>query len=216
MKDFAERLTSGFATALHYWPFLLGGSSVISITIVMLIGWWALCQVINRLVVIPDVHKLDSPADSGPVAPVPVRLTDVRFRYPTSDHDALGPVSLTVEPGEHVAVTGPNGSGKTTLMLMLAGRQPSSGAVDRPGAVGLGRIGGTAVILQHPESQVLGTRVADDVVWGLPPGADHRRRINCSARSASTAWPNATPAACPAVSCNASRWPRRWPGSRRC
>ena len=171
MKDFAERLTSGFATALHYWPFLLGGSSVISITIVMLIGWWALCQVINRLVVIPDVHKLDSPADSGPVAPVPVRLTDVRFRYPTSDHDALGPVSLTVEPGEHVAVTGPNGSGKTTLMLMLAGRPPSSGVVDRPGAVGLGRIGGTAVILQHPESQVLGTRVADDVVWGLPPGA---------------------------------------------
>ena len=26
------------------------------------------------------------------------------------------------------------------------------------------------MILQHPESQVLGTRVADDVVWGLPPG----------------------------------------------
>jgi energy-coupling factor transport system ATP-binding protein len=25
-------------------------------------------------------------------------------------------------------------------------------------------------VLQHPESQVLGTRVADDVVWGLPPG----------------------------------------------
>ncbi|MCB0950815.1 MAG: ATP-binding cassette domain-containing protein, partial [Mycobacterium sp.] len=24
--------------------------------------------------------------------------------------------------------------------------------------------------MQHPESQVLGTRVADDVVWGLPPG----------------------------------------------
>lgn len=41
----------------------------------------------------------------------------------------------------------------------------------RAGSVGLGRIGGTAVIMQHPESQVLGTRVADDVVWGLPPGA---------------------------------------------
>ena len=31
-------------------------------------------------------------------------------------------------------------------------------------------MGGTAVVMQHPESQVLGTRVADDVVWGLPPG----------------------------------------------
>ena len=36
--------------------------------------------------------------------------------------------------------------------------------------MGLGKLGGTAIVLQHPESQVLGTRVADDVVWGLPPG----------------------------------------------
>ncbi len=171
MEEFAEHLKNGFATALRYWPFLLGGSSVLSITVVMLIGWWGLTQVISRLVVIPDVHKLDSPSDEGPIGPVPVRLTDVRFRYPKSDHDALGPVSLSVEPGEHVAVTGPNGSGKTTLMLVLAGREPSAGSIERPGSVGLGRIGGTAVILQHPESQVLGTRVADDVVWGLPPGA---------------------------------------------
>ena len=166
----AEQLKNGFATALRYWPFLLGGWSVVIITVVMLVGWWALAQVISRLVVIPDVHKLDSAPDTSPIAPVPVRLTDVRFRYPTSDHDALGPVTLSIEPGEHVAVTGPNGSGKTTLMLMLAGREPSAGTVDRPGSVGLGRLGGTAVILQHPESQVLGTRVADDVVWGLPPG----------------------------------------------
>ena len=101
---------------------------------------------------------------------MPARLHDVRFRYPNADHDALGPVSLSVEPGEHLAVTGANGSGKTTLMLMLAGREPTAGTIERPGAVGLGRLGGTAVIMQHPESQVLGTRVADDVVWGLPPG----------------------------------------------
>jgi energy-coupling factor transport system ATP-binding protein len=170
MDAAARGLQNAFATALHYWPLLVGGSSVLIITVVMLIGWWALSQVITRLVVIPDVHKLDSAPDAAPVAPVPVRLCDVGFRYPQSDHDALGPVTLSIEPGEHVAVTGPNGSGKTTLMLVLAGRDPSSGTVDRPGSVGLGRLGGTAVILQHPESQVLGTRVADDVVWGLPPG----------------------------------------------
>lgn len=170
MSGFAERLKSGFATALNYWPLLLGGWSVVVITVVMLIGWWALSQVINRLVVIPDVHKLDSAPDAGPVMPVPVTLTDVTFRYPKSDRDALGPVTLDIKPGEHVAVTGPNGSGKSTLMLVLAGRDASAGVVDRPGSPGLGRLGGTAVILQHPESQVLGTRVADDVVWGLPPG----------------------------------------------
>ena len=170
MEVLAEKLKSDFATALQHWQLLIGGTSVLSITVVTLIGWWALSRVMARLLVIPDVHKLDPPTDAGPVAPVPVRLTDVRFRYPKGAHDALGPVSLSVEPGEHVAVTGPNGSGKTTLMLVLAGREPSSGTVERPGSVGLGRLGGSAVILQHPESQVLGTRVADDVVWGLPPG----------------------------------------------
>lgn len=170
MEGFAERLKSDFATALRYWPFLFGGAGVLSITFVTLIGWWALSRVLTRLLGIPDVHKLETIPDTDPIAPVPARLTDVVFRYPGADHDALGPVTLDVKPGEHLAVTGANGSGKTTLMLILAGREPTSGTVERPGAVGLGRIGGTAVIMQHPESQVLGTRVADDVVWGLPPG----------------------------------------------
>jgi energy-coupling factor transporter ATP-binding protein EcfA2 len=170
MQPAAERLKHDFATALHYWPYLFFASSVMSIVMVTFIGWWALSRVMTRLLGIPDVHKLESSADKGPIAPVPARLNDVRFRYPKADQEALGPVSLSVEPGEHLAVTGANGSGKTTLMLMLAGREPSSGSIDRPGAVGLGKIGGTAVIMQHPESQVLGTRVADDVVWGLPAG----------------------------------------------
>jgi energy-coupling factor transporter ATP-binding protein EcfA2 len=170
MEPVADRLKRDFATALDYWPYLFFGMSVLSITIVSLIGWWALSRVMSRLLGIPDVHKLESSTDTEPIGPVPALLDEVRFRYPKADHDALGPVSLRIEPGEHIAVTGANGSGKTTLMLMLAGREPSSGTIERPGAVGLGRLGGTAVIMQHPESQVLGTRVADDVVWGLPPG----------------------------------------------
>jgi energy-coupling factor transporter ATP-binding protein EcfA2 len=170
MDGVADQLKRDFATALSYWPYLFFSFSVLSISMVSLIGWWALSRVMARLLGIPDVHKLESSADTAPIAPVPARLRDVRFRYPRADHDALGPVSLNVEPGEHLAVTGANGSGKTTLMLMLAGREPTSGSIERPGAVGLGRLGGTAVIMQHPESQVLGTRVADDVVWGLPPG----------------------------------------------
>jgi energy-coupling factor transport system ATP-binding protein len=170
MQVVADELKRNFATALDYWPLLFFGSGVLSITMISLLGWWALSRVMARLLGIPDVHKLESSVDTGTVAPVPARLHDVRFRYPGSDDDALGPVSLTVEPGEYLAVTGANGSGKTTLMLVLAGREPTSGTVERPGAVGLGRIGGTAVVMQHPESQVLGTRVADDVVWGLPPG----------------------------------------------
>lgn len=166
----AEEAKHLFTTALEYWPVLLMIYAIVSIMIVTMVGWWALSRVLDRLRGIPDVHKLETPDESGPVAPVPVRLIDAQFRYPGADRDALRPTSLTIDAGEHVAITGANGSGKTTLMLLLAGRHPTSGSIERPGAVGLGQLGGTAVVMQHPESQVLGTRVADDVVWGLPPG----------------------------------------------
>ena len=166
----ADRLKWLLAEALHYWPWLMLVNGIVSVMSISLIGWWALSRVLERMRGIPDVHKLDAPVDNALIAPVPVRLNQVRFRYPNTDHDALSALSLDVHVGEHLAVTGANGSGKTTLMLMLAGREPTSGTVERPGAVGLGRLGGTAVVMQHPESQVLGTRVADDVVWGLPPG----------------------------------------------
>ncbi len=65
-------------------------------------------------------------------------------------------------------MVGPNGSGKSTLVRILAGAAPTAGLVDRAGSAGLGAAGGTAIVFQRPESQVLGVRVADDVVWGLP------------------------------------------------
>jgi energy-coupling factor transporter ATP-binding protein EcfA2 len=174
MVPHLQALARGFASfvdeALNYWQWLVLGFAVVAIMGGSLIGWWALSRVLERLGGIPDVHKLDASAGTGPIQPVPVRLDEVRLRYPHTDHDALRAVSLGVLPAEHVAVTGANGSGKTTLMLILAGREPTSGTVERLGAVGLGQLGGTAVVMQHPESQVLGTRVADDVVWGLPPG----------------------------------------------
>ncbi|MFZ0712828.1 ATP-binding cassette domain-containing protein [Mycobacterium sp.] len=170
LQAVARCFASFVAGALNYWQWLVLGLAVVAMMGASLIGWWALSRVLERLGGIPDVHKLDASADTGPIQPVPVRLDEVGLRYPHADHDALRAVSLGVRPAEHVAVTGANGAGKTTLMLILAGREPTSGTVERLGAVGLGQLGGTAVVMQHPESQVLGTRVADDVVWGLPPG----------------------------------------------
>ncbi len=174
MQGTAGDLKRYFAVAVDYWQILVLIYYCVGIMVVSVIGWWALSRLLERMRGIPDVHKLDawegSNSEQGAVGPVPVRFDKVRFRYPGARQDALREVSLDLHAGEHVAVTGPNGSGKTTLMLILAGREPTSGTVQRPGAVGLGKLGGTAVVLQHPDSQVLGTRVADDVVWGLPPG----------------------------------------------
>ncbi|OCB35716.1 cobalt ABC transporter ATP-binding protein [Mycobacterium malmoense] len=161
-----------FEFGLHYWPWLMLGYVTYGVMVSSLIGWWALSRLLDRMGNVPDVHKLDAPDEppDAPIGPVPVRLDKVRFRYPHAQQDALRELSMELQVGEHVAVIGANGSGKTTLTLILAGRPPTSGTVQRPGAVGLGMMGGTALVLQHPKSQVLGTRVADDVVWGLPPG----------------------------------------------
>jgi energy-coupling factor transport system ATP-binding protein len=101
-------------------------------------------------------------------APLPVALREVRYRYPNAKDDALTGVTLTMTADELVAIVGANGSGKSTLARLLAGRRvPTGGAIERPGPVGLGHVGGTAIVFQRPEAQVLGVRVRDDVVWGL-------------------------------------------------
>jgi NitT/TauT family transport system ATP-binding protein len=49
---------------------------------------------------------------------------------------ALGPIDLSIAPGDFVSLLGPSGCGKSTLMLMVAGLlQPSSGSVSVDGAL---------------------------------------------------------------------------------
>jgi ATP-binding cassette, subfamily B, bacterial len=65
--------------------------------------------------------------DGGPEA---ITLTDVTFRYPGQEEDALRGVSLTLRRGQVVALVGENGSGKTTLAKLITGLYlPTSGGV---------------------------------------------------------------------------------------
>ncbi|WP_245950653.1 ABC transporter ATP-binding protein [Saccharothrix carnea] len=62
--------------------------------------------------------------------PSRVTLDGVTFHYPGSDRPAVRDVSLTVRPGETIALVGENGSGKTTLAKLVAGLYtPTSGEV---------------------------------------------------------------------------------------
>jgi subfamily B ATP-binding cassette protein MsbA len=63
-----------------------------------------------------------------------VAFRDVHFRYAPDAQPALNGLTLTVEPGECVAVVGPNGSGKSTLLRLLPRLlEPQEGAIEIDG-----------------------------------------------------------------------------------
>lgn len=172
LSGVVDRINSFVGTALHYW-WITVAVMVIGATVwFAVLGWVFIGAVLDRLQWIRAQDRLDLDEETAPPSPVPVVLADVHYRYPGADTDAVDGVSLEVGEAEMVALVGDNGSGKSTLTRLLAGRPPTSGRVERPGPAGLGRPGGTAMILQHPETQILGVRVADDVVWGLSRDRD--------------------------------------------
>lgn len=58
-----------------------------------------------------------------------IEVSDVTFAYPSATGGqgfSVGPLSLTLEPGRIIFITGGNGSGKSTFMKVLTGLYPAS------------------------------------------------------------------------------------------
>jgi ATP-binding cassette, subfamily B, bacterial CvaB/MchF/RaxB len=87
----------------------------------------------------PEDMGLQRLAERSPEARIDVR--GVTFRYADNEADVLQGLSLSIEPGESVAIVGPSGGGKTTLLkLMLGIHAPQNGEV-RVGGLPLAQLG---------------------------------------------------------------------------
>ena len=147
---------------------------------------------------IPEMDESDTAREGNPIAKsniangaskpasaVPIiEIRNLTYQYPNSNKPVLDKLSITINAGETVAITGHNGAGKTTLArLLCALDQPQSGNITiNTIPVARQRTNGNmqslkradreklhatiGYVMQHPERQLFAETVAEDIAYG--------------------------------------------------
>jgi len=108
----------------------------------------------------------------------PLIVNDLSFRYRDRTGAAIQHISFTAQAGEILLIAGASGCGKTTLIRAINGLIPRSykgelsGNIlihgENPAEWSLARISQqVGTVLQDPERQILGTKVLNEVAFGL-------------------------------------------------
>ncbi|WP_158299823.1 thiol reductant ABC exporter subunit CydC [Glycomyces paridis] len=104
-----------------------------------------------------------------------IEIKRLSVTWPGADAPALSGFDLTIQPGEHVAVTGPSGSGKSTLAAALMGFLPYEGSL-RFGGVELAEYDGddirAIVGLCSQDAHVFDTTLAENLRLARPGAPD--------------------------------------------
>jgi ATP-binding cassette, subfamily B, multidrug efflux pump len=127
-----------------------------------------------------------APEPSEPARPAGVRgkvdFVDVSFRY-APDRPLIEHVSLTVEPGQTVAIVGPTGAGKTTLVnLLMRFYEINSGQIllDGVDTASMSREelrGLTGMVLQ--DAWLFGGTIEENIAYGAA-GATHDQVVEAA------------------------------------
>lgn len=110
--------------------------------------------------------------------PIPLLVENLTFRYRDRQSPAIKNLSFTANAGEILLIAGASGCGKTTLIRAINGLIPRSYKGDVTGRLEIfgeataqwklsqisQRVG---TVLQDPERQILGTKVLNEVAFGL-------------------------------------------------
>jgi energy-coupling factor transporter ATP-binding protein EcfA2 len=128
-----------------------------------------------------------SHAGASGVRPAAVSARGWGWRHAGRTVPAVHGLDLDIAPGERVLLLGPSGAGKSTLLHALAGvlgdegdDADETGSLLIDGVVPRGQRGRSGLMQQDPETQVVLSRLGDDVAFGaenlaVPPDEIWRR-----------------------------------------
>ncbi len=87
-------------------------------------------SVIQEYIHLPERFRFSGGVPIPKAESYELKLENVSFRYPGTEKDVIRNMTLTVRPGEKIAVVGLNGAGKTTLVKLMCGfYDPDEGRV---------------------------------------------------------------------------------------
>ena len=174
----AQQMTLGMLLAFMAYKGQFAGRATTLINLLMQIKMLGLhAERLADIALEPPEADAAMETDMSRIAPR-IEVRNVSFRYADGEPWVLRDCTLTIEPGEHVAICGPSGCGKSTLLKLVLGLlTPNEGDI-RIGGIPLKQLGPTqyrsmmAAVMQN--DALMAGSIAENIAC-FDPTLSHER-----------------------------------------